>query len=578
MFRNHLSFAAVLSNLRRRLFQGTADISSALPLPLRRRRKSARYSFHGEQLEPRLVPAAVVVADMGNNDSFGHAQTLPSGNDIKIEGELDVASDPDDYYAFALHKNQTITWEFSAYVFTLQSPGPVSARLLNPSGEQVDLKFPTTSRGSYTALEDGMFRIRVTHISLPASAPTSFYEVFLSTAGEGPDIQAKTLEWDTAKKGVTISYENTVKLDKSTKGALYWATGTTADTIIDKNKPAYTFNLDKTVGTHTKFVADSQIKAAAQPAAYLLLVLDPPSGASADGVIKESDETNNVLAVKGSWATVTDVTWNTKIGGLDVKYQVLGNRLDPQTKLVVFWSQDSTRLGEIVTITDFDKTKGKHGPVNIDKTKLHDAATGTTHLLAVIDPDRLNYDALAASERAIKDVTLTPDADVNFGSVSEKSIQAIKDSLRYAGQALGNVTSAFRTTLEQAQAMINNYTFSQLRSLYGSNAAAMTGIQAAEDAAAANALARKADPKVPKITKAQLIAAMKQAFDALPDKGAISKHMGDYSQLQAIDLSHSRMTNKKLFHEAITNNTKIGKVLDPYTNPKDKAFHVEIAQ
>ncbi len=517
---------------------------------------------------------------MNNNDTFENAQTLPDGKDFKITGGLEPGTDTNDYYAIALHKGQTITWSIVSMGF--DPTYHVTAGLFKPSGDFVDLAPQSNgTKVSHKAEEDGIYRVlaNLNHLAIPGfPAPQPYPGYELTIVVDGKDIQANTLQWDTAKKGVTVSYENSVKLDKATKGALYWATGTTADTIIDKSKPAYTFNLDKTAGAHQKFIADTQIKAAGQSAAYLIFVGDPPSAGAADGVIKESDETNNAMAVKGSWAAVTDVKWNTKAGGLDVKYQVLGNRLDPQTKLTLYWAQDSTRLGEIVTITDFDKTKGKHGPINIDKTKLRDAAPGTTHLSAVIDPDLLNFAAMSASERSIKDVALIPDADVNFGPVSEKSIQAIKDSLRYAGQAVGYVTSAFRTTLEQSQAMINNYTFTQLHSLYGSNAAAMTGIKAAEDALAANNLARKADPKIPKITKAELITAMTQAFDALPDKGAISKHLGNFAVLQAIDLSHSRMTNKKLFHEAVTANSKIGKVLDPYTTPKDKAFHVEIAQ
>ena len=540
-----------------------------------------------EYFEPRLA-FDTNVADIEPNDSFSAYQKLKDDSSYKITGTIAPDSGNEDFYGFTLKKGQSITWTISA----LDGDGGTQtyAALYSPSGELLQsdsmdgVDGPTHHGGkrTYEATVAGIYRIGVGSMTIfPDKTPSTRYQV---TIDPTVDIKAKTLEWDVERKQLKFTYENSAKLSKASKGGLYWATGETVDTIIDKDKPAYSFNLGKNAGDQRPVsLAASRLNNGPENATHLILILDV-SDKSKDGEIKETDENNNVLAVKSSWIMPTELKWNTKEGGLTFKYEVVGKANNAQTKAELLWATGPT-LGDkpegVAEPIDLDLSPGKHDSVRIEGSLLKSAPQGTTHLLLVIDKGTVNFDTRGKNLRAIEDVKVIPDPnakDLHFETMSEKSAQAIKDSLRYAGQAVGYVTSAFRTTLEQAQAMINNYTFTQLHSLYGSNAAALTGIKAAEDALAANNLARKADPKIPKITKAELITAMTQAFDALPDKGAISKHLGNFAVLQAIDLSHSRMTNKKLFHEAVTANSKIGKVLDPYTTPKDKAFHVEIAQ
>ena len=293
MFTRFTSFAAVLSALRRRRsFRSAAT--------------SRRFSLCGEPLEARLVPATVVVSDMNNNDTFENAQTLPDGKDFKITGGLEPGTDTNDYYAVAIHKGQTITWSIVSMGF--DASYHVTAGLFKPSGDFVDLAPQSNgTKVSHKAEEDGIYRVlaNLNHLAIPGfPAPQPYPGYELTIVVDGKDIQAKTLQWDTAKKGVTVSYENSVKLDKATKGGLYWATGTTADTIIDKSKPAYTFNLDKTAGAHEKTVALTSLKkpptknkGGVTEATHLLLILDPVSADKPQGVIVESDETNNFVSL-----------------------------------------------------------------------------------------------------------------------------------------------------------------------------------------------------------------------------------------------------------------------------------------
>jgi hypothetical protein len=70
-----------------------------------------------------------------------------------------------------------------------------------------------------------------------------------------PDLAPTPLSWDTAHGGLNFGYVvNNEPLTTDASLALYWATGTTPDTIIDRNNPIFTYAIttpdQKTVGLH----------------------------------------------------------------------------------------------------------------------------------------------------------------------------------------------------------------------------------------------------------------------------------------------------------------------------------------
>lgn len=315
MFTRFTSFAAVLSALRRRRSSRTEDgdvtsiggrislasIASSLFCGNRHgRRRGPRFSLSCEFLEPRIVPAVVSFHDtdtFDSPDSLDSPQRLPSGGAYQVTGTLTldpgsgVDIDAADFFAITLRKGQILLLD--------ASPFTVGTSLYDPDHQVLA---PDFASRTYRVQRDGVYQVVVGLAFTGVLTPETVYS--LAIVVDGKDIQAKTLQWDTAKKGVTVSYENSVKLDKATKGALYWATGTTADTIIDKSKPAYTFNLDKTAGTHEKSVALTSLKkpptknkGGVTEAMHLLLVLDPVSADKPQGVIVESDETNNLASL-----------------------------------------------------------------------------------------------------------------------------------------------------------------------------------------------------------------------------------------------------------------------------------------
>lgn len=282
---------------------GSADAAALVRVGSRRRR-SQRFFLSGEPLEARIVPAAIVINDTEPNNST--PQQLPPGNELAITGTLLNSTDIQDSYILHVISGQTITLETTL----IEAMGSIYCGISGEGVQVGDGQFPLDFLDTYRDKPLTMKAGKTTDIRIeifdgsgpPLEGWKSFYGFTLKLSPDSKDIQAKPLEWDTAKKGVTISYENTVKLDKSTKGALYWATGTTVDSIIDKSKPAHTFNLDKTVGTHDKFVAFTGLKkppaknkGGVTEATHLVLVLDPVSSGKPQGAIVESDETNNVL-------------------------------------------------------------------------------------------------------------------------------------------------------------------------------------------------------------------------------------------------------------------------------------------
>jgi predicted chitinase len=123
---------------------------------------------------------------------------------------------------------------------------------------------------------------------------------------QGTDIAATSLTWDPKQGGVNFAYQITNgDLPTDMTVALYWAKGTSWDDVIDKSKPAYIYNLNtpalKAKGTPPPIhVARKELGIPPQGTTHLLVVADPPDATHSTGLVKESDESNNVLALDGS--------------------------------------------------------------------------------------------------------------------------------------------------------------------------------------------------------------------------------------------------------------------------------------
>jgi hypothetical protein len=152
------------------------------------------------------------------------------------------------------------------------------------------------------------------------------------------------------------------------------------------------------------------------------------------------------------------------------------------------------------------------------------------------------------------------------GKVSDHSIAVIESPMTVAGVTETFVTSVQRSPFEQARAMYENcFTYgveSQFK-LYGPNGDAV--VQVFVDHRAKQ--------------KDQIIAAMQaKILDLGPAN--VSHHCADPKALNVIDISASRMTAaaRMNFHLAIKAERRIAKYFDPFTEPSDPAFHLEVKQ
>jgi hypothetical protein len=114
---------------------------------------------------------------------------------------------------------------------------------------------------------------------------------------EKPDLAATPLTWNTTQGGVDFGYQvNDAALPKDTTAALYWASGTSEDTILEPAATPIPIPSSTPVGVpQTVHVAQQDLPGGPPPnAKYLLLELNP------DKTVHESDEandTNNVKAI-----------------------------------------------------------------------------------------------------------------------------------------------------------------------------------------------------------------------------------------------------------------------------------------
>lgn len=67
-----------------------------------------------------------------------------------------------------------------------------------------------------------------------------------------------------------------------------------------------------------------------------------------------------------------------------------------------------------------------------------------------------------------------------------------------------------------------------------------------------------------------------EIYDVGPSN--VSKHLGDFTKLNVLDIDPKSVQNKDAFINSVFNNKAISKLLSPYTKPKDPSFHLEIPQ
>jgi len=152
--------------------------------------------------------------------------------------------------------------------------------------------------------------------------------------------------------------------------------------------------------------------------------------------------------------------------------------------------------------------------------------------------------------------------------VSGYSLSIIRSLMTVAGVSDVTITSVQRTAAEQAHAMFVNCqklgAESQFK-LYGKYGDQV--IQTYVDARGA----RRSDGEV--------VAEMADKITEI-GPGNVSHHCADPAKLNVIDISASRipMNKRADFHIAIRKEPRIARFFDPFTEPKDPAFHIEVPQ
>lgn len=213
-----------------------------------------------------------------------------------------------------------------------------------------------------------------------------------------PDLAAVDLKWNTASDVVDVTYKvEKQALDKDTTVALFWATGSTIETIL--GAPAWTTNADHATGTHGPIHVNAQ--ALGTPplgAKKLLLVLNK------EKTVEESDSTNNIFAIDlPKPDLVAKVLRHTTLaeanhGPLAIRYEVHGP-VTADTTVALYWSKDSSFsptsvIGPaIYPVNSFgyesrtvDRSIGAHGPFFFPAVRVLSRPAGATTMLVVVDP------------------------------------------------------------------------------------------------------------------------------------------------------------------------------------------------
>ncbi len=218
-----------------------------------------------------------------------------------------------------------------------------------------------------------------------------------------PDIAATSLTIDSSK--ANFSYIVTgATLPQDVPAFLYWASGPTESDILDlattgpitipQNTP-----LDTPI---TEQIAATDLLPAPSGATHLVVVVDPATQNSPNGLIDESDETNNVESVAIAIPDIAARSLSINDGIVSYSYEIKDADLPDDTSVGLYWSSDDTfddgdSLAWSFPITGTDREVGVYNSSITVSDLLASWAqensgdetppNGTTHLLLVVDPN-----------------------------------------------------------------------------------------------------------------------------------------------------------------------------------------------
>lgn len=275
-----------------------------------------------------------------------------------------------------------------------------------------------------------------------------------------------------------------------------------------------------------------------------------------DSIEEESDEVTPALS------------WDRDRGGLSLTYKVGSKALEKPVNIDVHWANGPTfsaRLGTAITtfVVPAGTPAGQTGAVPIPGSKLQDNPSGTTHLIAVVDPSNVG---------AVNDVQIAFGPNAIASVVSPEMTDVVKDGYRAAGAKRGVISRTAATPPDQARAMFQNLTMApgplqvniayQRSKYYPPGKAVITVFESmttgmTREQALANA---------PAIRAAMLEEIIRQG----PPN--VSKHCADPATISVVDVPYANFTStgRPLFNSIAVARSRT------VDEPMNKVFHLEI--
>jgi hypothetical protein len=219
---------------------------------------------------------------------------------------------------------------------------------------------------------------------------------FLATASS---LTVTGLKWNTKDGGVDFQYQiQGTDLSKATTVALYWASGTTFDTVI--GNPIMSVTTQTAPGTYGPIhVTPAQLGKVPAGAKYLLAVADPKN------VVEAADAPGKVASLPLPDLTVTSIQWHpdfktkwmsdpTNAGGVTFTYKISGADLSQPAPIELYWATGPTTAdekGDAITVDNNGlpletKTSQGEDTISISSADLGTPPPGTMDLLVVLDP------------------------------------------------------------------------------------------------------------------------------------------------------------------------------------------------
>jgi predicted chitinase len=417
-------------------------------------RRRFRMSAVPETLEGRVLPTSINFVEPPDYADEDYWSILPNGgivsdnSDVSVQGVIGYPLPPDvgywgeynskDVYDLAFNflkvPDVSLTLPalpgFSVYV---KPDGNVDLLSINGGTADDYYGYSFDSGGTLALRADpqimGPFFTADFHVSIsvqftgPGPITKTEYTIAAQVSG-----QSSTSQPDIAMVGASLDAGlTTASFQYAIQGnpgpftvSLYQSADTTFDPANQSNElvdsqtitPPATSSGQGTFKLPASFVRDPE-----RP--NLLVVADPPSSVFPNGLIGESDETNNV-AVIGASITVTSLSpvsgKDPRGAGISFSYTVQGYWTQAVT-VNFYWATgpgfanlvgpDTTRSTAVpiysysIKAADL-KTAGAHGPIYIPRSSFPDVPFGATHLVASVDPHGKN----SVSTQLFRPITL----------------------------------------------------------------------------------------------------------------------------------------------------------------------------